>query len=610
VQPIQLSLFQAFRRSVAIVFQAAPNELRSLTILTLISGAGPAVVLWLNKIIIDEASRLLAQGIVANPVPLLLREPLLLWSVGGLIFLNLLTDSINTIANFVFSSLRDRVQGFIQGQVLDKVANFADIALFETPELLNLVQLAEKGIERLQHLSFILVTTLSGFFIFLPAVLLSGAIAWWVPFILFTSAAPSVYVELKYRKQSWQVEETQAAINREMNLYKNVLMGEAYAKELRLFHLQPLLLERWQSLFRKMFRVMRQIRRKGTVLVLIWSVISGLGAILPYLYLILGALRGVYTLGDLALYAGLILQVRRSLFVLINNGSDLYDVVLGTAPIFQLLELEPQLRSPLPVAEKTAARSPSEGIHLKNLSFSYPGSHQQALDKINLIVQPKETLALVGENGAGKTTLAKLLCRLYDPDRGEILWNGRDLRELDRQALYSRIAVVMQDYARFPATVRENVSFGDLRALDDDRAIWEAIAQSGLAQVVKRLPQGLETPLGKQLAGGVNLSEGQWQRIAIARSLMRLSSAELLIFDEPIAALDPKTEHEIYQLFRTIAKNRMAVVISHRLALAKLADRIVVLENGKVIEIGTHDELMALGGQYHLMFTRQASSYY
>ena len=609
MQPIRLSLFQAFRRSVAMVFQAAATELRYLTILTLIGGAGPAVVLLLNKIIIDEASRLLGKASIANPLQLLLQEPLLLWSVGGLIFLNLLTDSTNTIVNFVFSSLRDRVQGFVQDRVLDKVANFEDVALFETPELLNLVQLTEKGVERLKQLSFIIISTLNGFFIFIPAVLLSGSIAWWVPLILFTCAAPSVYVEFKYRKQSWQVEETQAAVNREMNLYKDVLIGEAYAKELRLFHLQPLLLERWQSLFRRMFRAMQQVRRKGTVLVLVWSVLSGLGAILPYIHVVVGALQGIYTLGDLALYAGLILQVRRSLFVLISNWSDLYDVVLGTAPIFQLLELKPRLQRSLPPVGQTIPRPSDQGIQIRHLSFSYPGSDRKVLDDINLTVQPNEMVALVGENGAGKTTLAKLLCRLYDPDRGEILWNGRNLREFDLQELRSRIAVLMQDYARFPATVRENVGFGYLPASGDDRAIRAAIGKASIAQLVEHLPQGLETPLGKQLEGGVNLSAGQWQKIAIARSLMRLPTAGLLIFDEPVAAIDPKTEHEIYQLFRTIASNRIAVVISHRLALAKLANRIVVLENGKIIETGTHDELMALGGQYHFMFTRQASSY-
>ena len=218
-------------------------------------------------------------------------------------------------------------------------------------------------------------------------------------------------------------------------------------------------------------------------------------------------------------------------------------------------------------------------------------------------------IALVGENGAGKTTLAKLISRLYDPKDGNIFWDGQNLRELDLKELYARIVVIMQDYARFPTTVRENIGFGYLPLLEEERAINQAIKQAEIANAIANLPQGLETLLGKQLEGGVELSEGQWQRIAIARSLMRLSSVDLLIFDEPTAALDPKTEHEIYQLFRRIATGKIALVISHRLALAKLADRIIVLENGRIIETGAHDQLMAIGGQYHLMFTRQANNY-
>nr|WP_277875222.1 ABC transporter ATP-binding protein [Anabaena sphaerica] len=252
--------------------------------------------------------------------------------------------------------------------------------------------------------------------------------------------------------------------------------------------------------------------------------VNGLGAALPYIYVVIGALRGIYTLGNLALYAGLILQVRQSLFLLINNGSNLYDVVLGIRPIFQLLELKPKLRLSLASREDTAANlslTPKEiakqqGIQIKNLSFAYPGSDSKILDNINLTIQPQQMIALVGENGAGKTTLAKLLCRLYDPSSGEILWNGQDLREIDLAQLYSRLAVVMQDYARFPATVSENVGFGYLylSALQDVNAIQEALRVAGIAKAVDNLPQGLETLLGKQLAGGVDLSQGQWQRIA------------------------------------------------------------------------------------------------
>lgn len=620
-----LNPFQVFRRSILMLMQAAPIELRNLTLLTLTGSAAPALVLFLNKIIINEISSLLLKGATANPIELIFYKPLLLWSIGGLILLNLLSDSINTIVSFVFTSLRDRVQGFVQDRVFHKIANFEDIALFETPELLNIVQLAEKGVQKLEQLSFIIITTLNGFFLLLPTVLLSWSITWWIPLILLASLIPSIYVELKYQKQCWEVEKTQASITREMNLYKEMLIGNAYAKELRLFHLQTLLLDRWQGLFIRMFRKMEKVRQKGTAIVLVWSILSGAGSALPFVYIVIEVLRGVYTLGDLALYTGLILQVRQGLYLLIGSSSDLYNTVLSTTPIFQLLDLQPQWQLPVLSQNNTSQSrkintfNPNRsrktvtknliGIQIRNVSFSYPGNDKQILDSISLTIQPNEMIALVGENGAGKTTLAKLLCCLYYPTSGEILWNGRDLRSLDLDEIYSRITVVMQDYARFPTTLRENVGFGYLPSLHDDTAIKDAINQAGMAKEVEYLAQGLETLLGKQLETGVDLSGGQWQRIAIARALMRLSSSELLIFDEPTAALDPKTEHEIYNIFRNIASNRIAIVVSHRLALAKLADRIVVMEKGKIIEVGTHHELMVLGGQYSLMFKRQASSY-
>ncbi|MEG4959312.1 MULTISPECIES: ABC transporter ATP-binding protein [unclassified Microcoleus] len=620
MQPIQITTFQALRRSLGLIIKAAPIELRNLILLNIISGAAPSAVLFLDKLIIDEVSRLLSQTQTAQPFALMLSRPILLWSIGGVLSLKLVGDALDTMNSFVATSLRDRVQGFVEGKVLEKVANFDDIALFENPELLNIVELAKSGVSKIQQLAFTISMTITGIFIFIPSIGLAAAIAWWVPLLMLISSSPSIYTQRKYSRIIWRVQRKQAKISREMNLSARVLTGEEYAKELRLFGLQELWLKRWQEQFLQFFSEMQQIRKKGAFVVLFWSMFSRIGVALPFIYVVIGALGGRYTLGDLALYSGLIVQVKQSLQMLISTSTNLYDISLSVSPIFQLLELKPELQSPL---GDVASRLPSLpdggqdatstkdkiGIEIKHLSFRYPGSNKSTVEDINLTINPGEMLVLVGENGAGKTTLGKLLGRLYDPTSGTIAWNGKDLRSYSLAYVRSRIAVVMQDYARFPSTVRENVGFGDLLSLSDDSAINEAISEAGISAKVNSLEQGLETPLGKQLEDGIDLSGGQWQRIAIARALMRLDTAEMLIFDEPTAALDPKTEHEIYSIFRQIAAGKTTIVISHRLGLAKIADRIAVMENGKIAEIGTHDELIASNGIYCSMFTRQASSY-
>ncbi|MEG3978741.1 ABC transporter ATP-binding protein, partial [Microcoleus sp. herbarium8] len=544
MQPIKITTVQALRRSLGLIIKAAPIELRNLILLNIIRGAAPSVVLFLNKLIIDEVSRLLSQTQTAQPLALILSQPMLLWSIAGVLILKLVGDSIDTMSSFTVTSLRDRLQGAVEGKVLEKVANFDDIALFENPELLNIVELAKTGVSRIQQLAFTISMTITGIFIFIPSVSLAAAIAWWVPLLILLSSIPSIYIERKYTKLIWRVQKKQAKITREMNLSARVLTGEEYAKELRLFGLQELWLKRWQGQFVQFFSEMQAIRKKGAIVVLLWSILSRIGVALPFVYVVIGALGGRYTLGDLALYSGLIVQVENSLELLINNYTNLYDIALGVSPIFQLLDMKPELQSPL---GDVASRLPSLpdggqddratkdkiGIEIKDLSFGYPGSTKNTITDINLTINPGEMLVFVGENGAGKTTLGKLLGRLYDPTSGTIAWNGQDLRSYSLSYVRSRIAYVMQDYARFPSTVRENVGFGDLLSLSDDTAINEAVAEAGISAKVNSLDKGLETPLGKQLEDGIDLSGGQWQRIAIARALMRLSTAEVLIFDEP-----------------------------------------------------------------------------
>lgn len=598
------SFKEAFQ-SFLLAAKASPNHLFRLTILNLLSGIGPAVALYLQKVIIDGLSR--SRSLPIEDVwEWVFAHPLFWGSIIGFVTVNLLLDSLESMVSFEASSFRDNVIGETKLKIFRKIAEFNDIALFEDAELLNTLQLALSGISKLNYLTNVLNVVLMGFFSFLPAFLLASSIAWWIPLSVFILAIPSVYVQFHYTKEGWGVEEAQAGIVRRMKLAENVLTQEEHAKEMRLFQLQSFFLDRWRNLFRSAYEEVYEIRKKGTRAILLWSILSGLGIGVPFIYVVWAALNRIYTLGDLALYAGIVLQVRRSLFVLIAGISEIQETALGTSPILKLLNLKPSIQDSSEQLSITKARS---GIAIRDLSFIYPHSEKPTLKDINLTIGPGETVAIVGHNGAGKSTLAKLLCRLYDPQTGLISWDGQDIRTIELESLRRNITVLMQDYSRFPTTARENVGFGWLPKLNDDPSIWEAVRKSGLEPTFDSFAHSLEMPLTKQLENGIALSTGQWQRVAFARALFRSAHAQLLILDEPTAALDPNVENEMYDLFHEITRDKMAVVISHRLSLARTADKIVTLNEGRIVEVGTHDDLMARKGLYNHMFNLQASGY-
>lgn len=603
---------RTIQRGLRLVVQAAPGAFWRLVALNLAFGAGPAVLLWLGKVIIDSIAA--TAPVAASPWAWFTRAPApFIGVIIGFVVLNLALDSVETLTYFQGSALRDRVGLEGQRRLLAKVAGFHSIAVFEDPRLLNLLTLAEARAGELQWLTTVVNNMLGGLFIIIPTIALSATIAWWVPLLIFLTSLPSVWFQLEYERRQWGVEYSQASDARKMRAQAEVLMRPAFAKDLRVYSLADFFLGSWRGLFTRLITETEEVRRRGTVMTFLWSLLSGLTSGALYLYVIFQAARGLLTLGDVALFAGLIFQVRRSLFILIGNLGELQKIALAANAFFELLDYDETENTENRVVLANGAASSSAmdrlpTIELVDVTFTYPGAAKPAIQGINLHIEAGETVVIVGENGAGKTTLAKLLCRLYAPSQGEILFNGRDYRLMDLDNFRRDVAALFQDFARFPATLRENIGFGNLGYLDDEARVREAASQMGLSTLVAELPQQLDTPLSKELEDGVELSGGQWQRVAIARALLR-SDAKLVIFDEPTASLDPRTEFEALSLFREMAQAKTAVIISHRLALARIATTVVVMEHGQIIERGTHDDLMRAGGQYAEMFTRQASSY-
>ncbi len=591
------------RRMMGIIIQAAPDNLTRMLVLKILVGAGPAVLLFVERTIINEvaanASTLATLGTFVENRPLLS-------SVLVFLCVNFILDSAETLDSFEVSALRDKVTGAIKANLYAKVALLPDITLFEDPKRLNTLHLALQGTGQLALLVNVGTNLMTGAFLFIPVVLLAFSLAPWIPFVIFLTSLPSTIVQLAYDKKTWSVQYAQVDTVRQMNTQEEMLSRTEYAKEIRLFGIQPFILAAWKSLFQHAYAEVEAVRQQGTQRIALWSILGGLGTGLPYLYVLFYAWRGVYSLGDLVLYAGLIYHMRRSLFVLMGNMGNVNQVLLDTAPIFQVLDFASSLQTvklAAPVQGKT-------GIQVTDLSFTYPGQTRPVLRNITLTVAPGEMIAIVGENGAGKSTLTKLFCRFYDPAHGKIEWDGVDLRALDLDTLRGKIGAVFQDFAKFPASIRANIGFGLLANVQDDDAILRAAAGVGLADMITKLPTQIETPLSPKLTGGIDLSGGQWQRIAIARALFRQPVAELLLFDEPTSAIDPAMEYEIYETMRALAKGRMTIVISHRLALTRFADRIIVMHQGQIAEQGTHETLMQQAdGLYRSMFLKQAYRY-
>ena len=426
----------------------------------------------------------------------------------------------------------------------------------------------------------------------------------WAVVILVAAGLPAFLAEAKFsgtafRLFLWRSPETR------MQLYlETVLAREDHAKEVKLFGLGPLLLDRYRGIFRKLYREDRDLTiRRDT-----WGFLLGLIATATlygaYAWVALATIATRITLGQMTMYVMLFRQGQAAVSASLSAIGGMYEDNLYLATLYDYLE------TPVEGQKGNVIRGPSpqDGVRFESVSFVYPGAEQPALSDVNLHIRPGESLALVGENGSGKTTLIKLLTRLYLPTAGRILLDGQDLREWDEAALRQRIGVIFQDFTRYQLMVGENIGAGDVRYFEDETR-WREAGEKGLAApLIETLPSGYRTPLGKWFNDGRELSGGQWQKIALSRAFMR-SQADILVLDEPTAAMDAAAEATIYEHFRALTEGRIAILISHRFSTVRMADQIVVLQDGRIIERGSHDNLMQLNGHYAHLFSLQAKGY-
>jgi ATP-binding cassette subfamily B protein len=554
------------------------------------------VQLWIGKLIIDGV---LANIGVATPD----------WTgIFRLVALELVvalaSDVLQRASNLLESLLGDLFGNRLSVRIMEHAATL-DLENFEDPEFYDSLERARRQTAgRIGLLAVLLGIGQSGLtLISLTAALI--AFNGWLLLLLVFAVLPSFIGETHFAGLSYSLLYKWTPERRELDYLRYVATSDVTAKEVKLFGLADYFTRKYERLADEFYEANRALSIKRAATSGGLTAVSTLGYYAANVFIIVDTVRGILTLGDLTFLVGSFQRSRGLISGILLRSADVYQQSLFLRDLFAFLEMKPRTASPEhPVPVRRPIR---DGVVFEGVGFCYPDKETWALRDVSLRIGAGERVALVGENGAGKTTLVKLLARLYDPTEGRILLDGIDLREYDVDELRRAIGVIFQDFVRYDLKVRENIAVGQIDAIDDQPRIVRAAEMSLADSVIAGLESGLDHMLGRRFKGGANLSGGEWQKVGLARAYMR--DAEILILDEPTAALDARAEYQVFERFAELTEGRMAVLISHRFSTVRMADRIVVLEDGTVTEDGTHDELLILSGRYAELFTLQAAGY-
>jgi len=589
------------------VWQTSPPLTLAILLLRFLRALLPVAMLYVAKLIVDEVVRVL--GLSPRPATLAAwYDSGALHPLAGLLLLE--------FALALLIDLLGRAVAMLDGLLADRFNVAASVRLMQHAATLDLEDLEDSELqdrlERARRLTMGRMTLMSQLFgqlqdLVTVVAFAAGLLVYepWLILLLLAALLPAFLGEVHFNALNYSLNFVWTPERREIEYLRQTGTGVEAAKEVKIFGLNAFLIERFRQLSASFLAANHRLAIRRALWGSLLSAFGTLGYYAAYAWLAWQTVDGRYSLGDLTFLAGSFLRLRGLLEGLLIGFSQVTGQALYLDDLFSFFEVKPEIVSP--AAPKPFPQPIRVGFRFEGVGFRYPGAERWAVRHLDFTLKAGEVLALVGENGAGKTTLVKLLARLYDPDEGRILLDGVDLRDYDLDALRGSVGVIFQDFVRYHLTAGENIAVGRIEARDDRARIEEAARRSLADGVVARLARGYDQVVGRRFKSGVELSGGEWQKIAIARAYMR--DAQVLILDEPTAALDARAEFEVFQRFKELSRGRTAVLISHRFSSVRMADRILVMSEGEIETMGTHEELLAQDGRYAELFELQAAGY-
>ncbi|MEP7044178.1 MAG: ABC transporter ATP-binding protein [Dokdonella sp.] len=589
------------------LWATSPSMLLTDLLLRAVRAVLPVITLYVGKLIIDEVVALLRAGVAVDSIGDALasgRFNALILLLAAEFGLAVLSDLLGRVVSLVDSLLSEKYTNATSVRLMEHAATL-DLEDFEDSEMQDRLDRARRqtvGRSALMSQMFgqaqDIITVISfaaGLIAFAP----------WLIALLIVALVPAFLGEAHFNAQSYSLNFAWTSERRVLDYVRLTGASVETAKEVKIFGLNAFLIERYRELSEGFYAANRALAKRRALWGSLFAALGTIGYYVAYALIAWRTVRGEFSIGDLTFLSGSFRRLRNLLENLLIGFSQLAGQALYLDDLYSFFETQPEITSaPNALPFPRPIRS---GFVFENVGFRYPGAERWAVRHLSFTLQAGEILALVGENGAGKTTVVKLLARLYEPDEGRILLDGRDLREYDLEALRAHVGVIFQDFVRYAFTAATNVAVGRIEAREDRARIERAAGQSLADAVIRRLPNGYDQVMGKRFRDGVDLSGGEWQKIAIARAYMR--DAELLILDEPTAALDARSEFEVFQRFKELSAGKTAILISHRFSTVRMADRILVLEGGRIEEVGTHEALLASGKRYAELFELQAAGY-